>query len=291
MFNQKLQKLRKEHGYSQEQLADLLQVSRQAVSKWESGMSYPETDKLIAISKLFSISLDSLLKDEMNQEETEEVGLSQERMNEYSKFLKKFALAITGGVVLCMLAVLFTYVVDELFSNDGIDAVMFFSFVAMAVVLFVYYGIQSQQYEKDKELYLKRKLNPIEQKQFHHKFAIAITIGVVFCILSLIGAGICTAIFGEDSMISVICFWIFVMMGVSVFVYYGILSSVYPNTNNEMKHKEKEKLDSKISGVIMLVATMIYLIIGFLWGLWHPGWIVFVVGGILCGISSILLED
>ena len=57
-FEEKLQKLRKASGFSQEVLADKLGVSRQAVSKWESGASYPEMDKLIQMSKLFECTLD-----------------------------------------------------------------------------------------------------------------------------------------------------------------------------------------------------------------------------------------
>ncbi|MCL2108212.1 MAG: helix-turn-helix domain-containing protein [Oscillospiraceae bacterium] len=62
-FHEKLQKLRKEKGMSQEELAGLLEVSRQAVSKWESGQSYPETEKLIALSEMFGVTLESLIKD------------------------------------------------------------------------------------------------------------------------------------------------------------------------------------------------------------------------------------
>ena len=65
----KLSKLRKENNYTQEQLAELLNVSRQAISKWESNASYPETDKLIRISTLFDCSLDYLLKEELDTSE------------------------------------------------------------------------------------------------------------------------------------------------------------------------------------------------------------------------------
>lgn len=58
---ERLQKLRKEHGYSQEQLADELGVSRQAVSKWERGEASPDTDNLIALARLYNISVDGLL--------------------------------------------------------------------------------------------------------------------------------------------------------------------------------------------------------------------------------------
>lgn len=62
-LGEKLSKLRKENNYTQEQLADVLGVSRQAISKWESNITYPETDKLIRMSELFNCSLDYLLKD------------------------------------------------------------------------------------------------------------------------------------------------------------------------------------------------------------------------------------
>ena len=60
-FCEKLQKLRKEKGYSQEQLADLLDVSRQSVSKWEKGGYLPDIDRLVTMSELFDISLDKLI--------------------------------------------------------------------------------------------------------------------------------------------------------------------------------------------------------------------------------------
>ena len=63
MFCEKLRTLRKKQGLSQEQLAEALDVSRQSVSKWESGTCLPEPDKLVAISRYFKVSLDSLLTD------------------------------------------------------------------------------------------------------------------------------------------------------------------------------------------------------------------------------------
>lgn len=62
-FHEKLQQLRKEKGLSQESLAEVLGVSRQAVSKWESGSTYPEMEKLITLSDLFGVTLDSIVKD------------------------------------------------------------------------------------------------------------------------------------------------------------------------------------------------------------------------------------
>ena len=86
-LGEKLSKLRKEYNYTQEQLADILGVSRQSISKWESDIAYPETEKLIELGKLFECSMDYLLKDEV----TERTGVSvsestfTEKVTEISK--------------------------------------------------------------------------------------------------------------------------------------------------------------------------------------------------------------
>lgn len=64
-LGEKLSKLRKEYNYTQEQLAEILGVSRQSISKWESDIAYPETDKLIKLGKLFGCSLDYLLNEDI----------------------------------------------------------------------------------------------------------------------------------------------------------------------------------------------------------------------------------
>lgn len=66
-FAEKILELRAKSGLSQEALADRLMVSRQAVSKWESGVTLPETEKLVIISNMFGVSLDYLLKDDSRE--------------------------------------------------------------------------------------------------------------------------------------------------------------------------------------------------------------------------------
>ncbi len=63
-ISEKIQQLRKSNGLSQEQLAEKLDVSRQAISKWESRTSVPDVEKIVLISELFKVSTDYLLKDE-----------------------------------------------------------------------------------------------------------------------------------------------------------------------------------------------------------------------------------
>lgn len=78
---EKLQAHRKAHGYSQEELADLLNVSRQAVSKWERGEASPDTDNLIALAKIYNITIDQLINGESEVEvvvEDKDEGKAQE---------------------------------------------------------------------------------------------------------------------------------------------------------------------------------------------------------------------
>lgn len=70
-FAEKLLELRTQSGYSQEALAEKLNVSRQAISKWEIGTTLPETEKVIAISEFFEVSLDYLLKDTIRSDSNE----------------------------------------------------------------------------------------------------------------------------------------------------------------------------------------------------------------------------
>lgn len=85
----KLAKLRRENNYTQEQLAQLLGVSRQAISKWESDAAYPETEKLIRLGRLYHCSMDYLLMDEVEEQSKEVViqkidlgGICYERVSQ-----------------------------------------------------------------------------------------------------------------------------------------------------------------------------------------------------------------
>lgn len=68
-FSEKLKQSRNEKHLSQERLAELLDVTRQAISKWEQGVAYPETNKLIALAKVLNISLDWLFETELTNKE------------------------------------------------------------------------------------------------------------------------------------------------------------------------------------------------------------------------------
>jgi transcriptional regulator with XRE-family HTH domain len=85
-FSEKLQSLRKTNGYSQEFLAEKCGVSRQAISKWETGIACPEMDKLICLSKIYDVTIDYLVKDEIREK-----GKTNEEIKEsdYSQYIGK----------------------------------------------------------------------------------------------------------------------------------------------------------------------------------------------------------
>ena len=80
---EKITIIRKENHLTQEQFAEMLNVSRQSVSKWELGISFPDTEKLIRISKLFSCSLDYLLKDEIESKDVNQLQESDHARRNY----------------------------------------------------------------------------------------------------------------------------------------------------------------------------------------------------------------
>lgn len=86
-FGEKLSKLRKEYNYTQEQLAEILGVSRQSISKWESDMAYPETDKLIKLGKLFECSMDYLLNEDITEKQGLQVAEKESMRDKFKKQL------------------------------------------------------------------------------------------------------------------------------------------------------------------------------------------------------------
>ena len=90
-FGEKLFKLRKEKGFSQEALAEKLNTTRQAISKWENNQGYPETEKLLMLSNIFELSVDDLLKENTGSLSSNENGyyVSKECAEGFLSFHKK----------------------------------------------------------------------------------------------------------------------------------------------------------------------------------------------------------
>ena len=97
-LSDKLYLLRKKSGLSQEQLAEQLNVSRQAISKWESGVSVPESEKLIVISTYFNVSVDYLIKDDVETSDAIQLSTNVNKTDIIVKYV---------GLGLCILGFLF----------------------------------------------------------------------------------------------------------------------------------------------------------------------------------------
>lgn len=111
---EKVQALRKKNNWSQEELAEQLNISRQSVSKWESGASIPDIDKIIAMSSLFGVSTDYLLKDELEKEVPSEVedvyeapltrNVSVEEADGSLGLVRRLAGRMAAAAALCVLS-------------------------------------------------------------------------------------------------------------------------------------------------------------------------------------------
>jgi transcriptional regulator with XRE-family HTH domain len=128
-FKEKIQQLRKQKNFTQEELAALLFVSRTAISKWESGRGYPSIDSLKAISKVFSISIDELLS-------------SKEIITIAEEDKKKTALNLRNllyGLMDLMLAVLFLLPIFGQKNNNVIEFVSLFEINKMGLYISIPY--------------------------------------------------------------------------------------------------------------------------------------------------------
>lgn len=100
-LNQKITQLRNDNNWSQEELAEKLNVSRQSVSKWESGQAKPDLDKIIALSDIFDVSTDYLLKDDTEEEKSNNTSTNKHHFSlSWVQFgqLNSAIWAIAGGI-------------------------------------------------------------------------------------------------------------------------------------------------------------------------------------------------
>ena len=115
ILGDKIMNLRKKAGWSQEELANRLNVTRQSVSKWESAQSIPDLDRVIQLSRIFEVSTDFLLKEELEEPEylAEEVCIdsaepvrrvSMEEASEYLRLRRETAPKIAAGTFLCIIS-------------------------------------------------------------------------------------------------------------------------------------------------------------------------------------------
>ena len=137
MLSEKLYKLRKNSGLSQEQLAEQLNVSRQAISKWESGTAVPESEKLITISNYFGVSVDYLLKDDEEDKAKATVSVMEEKPRMIAGIISCIA-GIISMVIWGLLSIFSPEASDQISDSsmitiDGNDIFLILCVVAIVV--------------------------------------------------------------------------------------------------------------------------------------------------------------
>lgn len=161
----KIIRLRKKLGWSQEELAEKMNVSRQAVSKWEGAQTIPDLGKVLQLSQLFGVTTDYLLKDEIENEELNgDISsdaavkrISIEEANAYIEQRKKASWRIALATFLCILSPI-TLIVLTMLSElpnaivtevtaSVIGLTVLFAFILCAVPLYIYCGFKNQPYE------------------------------------------------------------------------------------------------------------------------------------------------
>ena len=318
---EKIIKLRKQKGWSQEDLALHMGVSRQSVSKWESMSSLPDLDKIIKLSNLFGVSTDYLLKDDVEEEPGFEASLasdncnstscenqeslievSLEEANKYMELVEKYSKQIAGAVCACILSpvflILFTGYAETgvIQINEDvagcIGAAVLIILVACAVFIFVSRGIQLSKYDylEKENLNLQYGIAGIVEakKEIHDpKYKTSIAIGVVLCILSVVPLLIAAGFDFPDSVyISLTALLlIFIASGVFLFVSVSIVHDCYDKLLEEGDYTRENKMNAKrndtLSTIYWSLVTAAYLGYSFVTGAWKSSWIIWPVAGVL----------
>lgn len=310
----KIMELRKKNGWSQEELAEKVGVSRQSISKWESAQSVPDLNKILLLSKVFEVSTDYLLKDEIGEEEcTNEIAeqsfqpkyyVSMEQANEFLDLKQLTAPRIALGVALCILSpvmlILFAALTETgqfsmVFTEVRaamLGLIILIFMVAIAVFLFITSGAKTQEYEfLEKEqietAYGVEGMVRAEQKRYRNTYVRNCAVGVCLCVLSVVPLfmTIMVADNGFLGSLGVSMLLCMVALGVFILVRSGIVWESYEKLLQEGEYnkiaKRNNKRNESIGGIYWTIVTAIYLAYSFLTFEWHRTWIVWPIAGVL----------
>ena len=282
-FGEFILQLRKENGLTQAELANKIGITNKAVSKWETGDAFPETSLLLPIAKIFNVSVDELLrgKKDCNNINNNDNEILEEKLIPYTK---ADILGISFSIGLILIAVLLLIILSLNNISYGINVPIFIGLISIGVFILIFIFMQKElkNIKLEKDTFVKGK-----------NIIIRFTLGIFFTIISVIPL-ISLLSYGYSPSIYLTTFFIILIIGILLIVYNGIqlnqFNIKYNISNNTNKSKKIANLENTISSIIMLIATAIFLMLGFIFDKWHPGWIVFPIGGIICGIASTLIK-
>lgn len=308
---------RKKNGWSQEELAEQLGVSRQAVSKWESAGSVPDLQKVIQLAELFGVSTDYLLKDEMlpstetafgeNQRNTPMRVVSMEEANDFLKMKKDGAPVIANAVALCILSPVVVTILGAMAEGNlfhiteglaaAVGCTILLGMIAAAVFMFITCGIResrSEHLEKEsfETAYGVTGMVKEKSRAFENVFARGIAVGAVLCILAVIPVIIVGAMNVPDYICALFVgvLLILIAIGVNMIIRVSIIKDSFDTLLQEGEYTQSEKkLKRKmdvLSSAYWCTATAIYLGWSFWTMRWVFTWIVWPVAGVLFAAVS-----
>ena len=225
-LQEKIMELRKAKGWSQEQLAEQLDISRQSVSKWESGASVPELDKIVKMSEIFQVSTDFLLKEGAAVPETEtteylpnlhetvipasnqqteiskeaEHEVSMEEAESFMELTKATAGKLAFGVVLCIWSPICLLLLAGISDYNGyisvnmaggVGVITLLLFVSAGVGILIANGMKLSKYEYLENENIKistemRTTISIKKEEYAPIYQKGVVIGTILCICSVI---------------------------------------------------------------------------------------------------------
>lgn len=319
---------RKKNGWSQEELAEKLGISRQAVSKWESAGSVPDLQKVLQLADLFGVSTDYLLKDDMLPEapaasayQSDDAGVpvrmvSMEEANDFLNLKKKGAPMIANATALCILSPVVLIILGALAETNrfhiteglaaGVGCTILFGMVAAAVFMFITCGIRESHSEHLEKEYFETAYGVtgmVKEKSaaYESVFARGIATGVVLCVLAVVPAIIAGSMDAPDYVCAAFvgALLLLIAIGVNMIIRVSIVKSSYDTLlqKGEFTRSEKRvkgKMDA-LSGAYWCLATAVYLGWSFWTMRWDFTWIVWPVAGVLfaavSGIAHILVKS
>ena len=313
---EKIINLRKKNGWSQEELAEKLGVTRQSVSKYEGAQSIPDLDKILKLSEIFGVTTDYLIKDELEEEEYAPSQMQEnesesdrsvhkvtmEMANEYLQIIDWSAgktafatmLCILSPIVLLMLGAMSEMPNYHISENAaaGIGICVLIVLIAIAVTIFILCGMKTKKYEfMEKEdietVYGVSGMVKEKRDAYHSMYVTQLVIGIACCICSVIPLFGTLAVSESDFyMVSAVCM---LLALVAIGTYFIVRSATKMNAMNQLLEEEdytrqKKHENKKMSGpvtVYWLIATAIYLAWSFTTNDWDRTWIIWPVVGVL----------
>ena len=321
IFADKLIDLRKKNGWSQEELAEKLNVSRQSVSKWEGAQSVPDMSRIIQLSELFGVSTDYLLKDNLEQTELSQESVpdtlartvSLEEANDFLNIKEENSRRVALGVMLCILSPVALILLGGAQSFGllkwsenavgGVGLVILMLMILPAVGLFVISNLRVSRYEYlEKEpvdtLYGVTGMVRDRKERFRPVHSRYMLIGIMLCVASTIPLFI-SMIFREESFVTVIgiaSILVLAAFGVLLIVRASIIWGSYQMLLEEEDYSRENKESSShyglIGGIYWCLVTAAYLAWSFIGNAWDRSWIIWPVAGVayaaVIGIAKVL---